>query len=138
MPAPAFIPDYAIPPGATLRETLLAQGVTQSAAARTLGLTAHQFRALLSGRRELTADRATRLDTLTGSPATFWTQAQADYTLHTMRLLRAAFRHRPRTLAERRKRRALMRQAAIATANDLRDYPESRAPDIMDLPQDCK
>ena len=68
MPATAFIPDYAIPPGATLRETLLAQGVTQSAAARTLGLTAHQFRALLSGRRELTADTASRLDALTGIP----------------------------------------------------------------------
>jgi HTH-type transcriptional regulator/antitoxin HigA len=133
MPATAFIPDYAIPPGATLRETLLAQGVTQSAAARTLGLTAHQFRALLSGRRELTADTASRLDALTGIPTTFWTQAQANYAAHRNRINRQLFLRRPRTLAERQQRRILARQAAIATAKDLRDYPESRVPDIMDL-----
>lgn len=135
MPASTFTPDYAIPPGATLRETLLAQGVTQSTAARTLGLTAHQFRALLSGRRELTADTAARLDALTGIPATFWNQAQANYAAHRNRINRQLFLRRPRTLAERQQHRALARQASIATARDLRDYPESRVPDIMDFPQ---
>ena len=133
MSAPAFIPDYAIPPGTTLRETLAAQGVTQSAAACALGLSAYQFRALLSGRREPTTDLAAQLDALTGIPATFWTQAQANYAAHRNRINRQLFLRRPRTLAERQQRRILARQAAIATAKDLRDYPESRVPDIMDL-----
>jgi plasmid maintenance system antidote protein VapI len=130
---PVFTPDYAIPPGATLRGTLAVQGTTQPAAARTLGLSLSQFRARLSGQRELTAEFASRLEILTGTPAVFWNQAQSSYALHKMRLLRASLSVRPRTPTERHQCRALMRQAALATANDLRDFPESRVPDLMDL-----
>ena len=129
----AFQPDYAIPPGTTLRETLAAQRVTQASAARALGLTAFQFRALLSGRRALTTDLAQQIAALTGVPADFWNQAQANFTAHRHRLDRQLFVRRPRTLAERQQRRVLARKAALATARDLRDYPESRVPDIMGL-----
>jgi|GEM_PF-3510287 len=126
-------PDYAIPPGSTLRETLAAKRIRQVTAARALGMTEYQFRALLSGRHILTADLAQQIAALTGVPSVFWNQAQANFTAHRHRLDRQLFMRRPRTLAERQRRRVLARIAALATARDLRDYPESRVTDIMDL-----
>lgn len=84
-----FTPDYAIPPGATLRETLADQGVTQVAAARSLRLTPHGFRLLLLGKTPVTPVLSRRLAQLTAVPALFWLRAQAAY--QSRRFLSVAF-----------------------------------------------
>lgn len=76
---------------------------------------------------------AGKLNLITGVPAAFWNQAQANYVAHCTRLNRQLFVLRPRTAVERHHRRVLAPQAALATARDLRDYPESRVPDVMDI-----
>lgn len=76
---PAPEPDYAPPPGETLRELLDEQGKSQAELARRTGLSPKHVNQLIQGVVPLSADVAARLELVTGVPAKFWNRLEADY-----------------------------------------------------------
>src|ERR1700759_2455420 len=71
--------DYAVPPGATLRELLEEQGLSQRDLARRADLSPKHVNKLLQGLVPLSADVAVRLERVTGTPARLWNRPEADY-----------------------------------------------------------
>lgn len=71
--------DYAVPPGETLRELLEERGLTQRDLARRADLSPKHVNRLLQGLVPLSADVATRLERVTGTPARIWNRLEADY-----------------------------------------------------------
>jgi HTH-type transcriptional regulator/antitoxin HigA len=71
--------DYAVPPGETLRELLEEQGLTQRDLARRADLSPKHVNRLLQGLVPLSADVATRLERVAGTPARIWNRLEADY-----------------------------------------------------------
>lgn len=76
---PASVPDYAPPPGETLRELLDEQGMTQAELARRAGLSPKHVNQLIQGVVPLSAEVAERLELVTGMPARLWNRLEADY-----------------------------------------------------------
>jgi HTH-type transcriptional regulator/antitoxin HigA len=76
---PAPEPDYATPPGETLRERLDELGMTQAELARRTGLTPKHVNQVMQGVASLSADVAQRLEYATGTPTRWWLRLEADY-----------------------------------------------------------
>jgi HTH-type transcriptional regulator / antitoxin HigA len=71
--------DYAVPPGETLQELLEERGMSQRDLARRAGLSPKHVNKLLHGLVPLSPDVAVRLERVTGAPARFWNQREANY-----------------------------------------------------------
>jgi HTH-type transcriptional regulator / antitoxin HigA len=76
---PAPEPDYATPPGETLRERLDELGMTQAELARRTGLTPKHVNQVMQGVASLSPDVAQRLEYATGTPVRWWLRLEADY-----------------------------------------------------------
>ena len=74
-----FQPDYAVPPGATLEETMEALGFTQRDFARRLGLTVQSLNRIFKGEQPITAETAVKLERVTGTAAAFWNNLETQY-----------------------------------------------------------
>lgn len=74
-----YEPDYAVPPGATLAETLTAIGLSQADMARRSGLSPKHVSQLISGEASLSAETALRLERVTGVPDRMWSALEAQY-----------------------------------------------------------
>ncbi len=74
-----FAPDYAIPPGATLLETMEALGMTQREFAERTDLTVQTLNRIFKGEQPITFETANRLELVTGTPASFWNSLEAQY-----------------------------------------------------------
>jgi HTH-type transcriptional regulator/antitoxin HigA len=61
-----YRPDYAVPPGETLRDTLEALDMTQADLARRTGLSTKHINQLVQAAVALTPDTAMALDQVTG------------------------------------------------------------------------
>ncbi|KAB2961862.1 MAG: HigA family addiction module antidote protein [Thermoanaerobaculia bacterium] len=73
----------AIHPGEMLREEFLVPlGLTQTEAARQLGVSVNRLNELLNGKRGITADTALRLARRFGTTPRIWMHLQADWDLH--------------------------------------------------------
>ena len=72
-------PDYAIPPGATIRETLDALGMTPAELALRMGKSDGHVSGILSGRRRITPETALQLERILGVPARIWSNLEANY-----------------------------------------------------------
>ncbi|GII80070.1 XRE family transcriptional regulator [Sphaerisporangium rufum] len=72
-------PDYAVPPGETIREFLDELGMTQRDLATRLGLSAKHVNRLIQGVVPLSSEVAQRLELVTGMPARLWNRLEADY-----------------------------------------------------------
>lgn len=83
---PAREPDYAIPPGETLRDRLDELGMTQAELAVRTGLTTKHVNQVLQGVVPLSAEVAQRLEYVTGTPARLWNRLEADYRSTLVRL----------------------------------------------------
>ncbi|GAA3443487.1 ImmA/IrrE family metallo-endopeptidase [Planomonospora venezuelensis] len=75
----AGAPDYAVPPGETIREHLDGLGMTQRELAKRLGLSTKHLNQLIQGLVPLSAEIAQRLELVTGMPARLWNRLEADY-----------------------------------------------------------
>lgn len=75
----SFTPDYAVPPGVTLEETMESLGMTQKELAARTGLTAQSLNRIFKGDQPITCETANRLELVTGVPATFWNSLEANY-----------------------------------------------------------
>ncbi|WP_165975414.1 HigA family addiction module antitoxin [Actinomadura rubrisoli] len=79
-------PDYAVPPGETIREFLDDLGMTQRQLAARLGLTPKHVNQLVQGLVPLSPDVAARLELVTGLSARMWNRLEADYQTTVTRL----------------------------------------------------
>ncbi len=74
-----FQPDYAVPPGDTLEETMEFLGMTQRELADRTGLTVQTLHRIFKGEQPITYETANRLELVTGTPAAFWNNLEAQY-----------------------------------------------------------
>jgi HTH-type transcriptional regulator/antitoxin HigA len=72
-------PDWASPPGDTIRETLAELHLTQAEAAEQMGVSQPYLSGIITGRRAITPRVALRLEALTGVRGEFWARLWAQY-----------------------------------------------------------
>ncbi len=75
----AYEPDFAVPPGETLRETIDALGIDQRELAARSGLSAKHINRIIKGVAPISHDTAIRLDRVTGVPARMWNNLESNY-----------------------------------------------------------
>ena len=75
----AFEPDYAVPPGETLQETIEALGMTQRDLATRTGMAPKTINQIIKGKAPITPDTAILLERVTGVPARFWNNLESNY-----------------------------------------------------------
>lgn len=75
----AFKPDYAVPPGETLQETIEALGIDQRELAARTGLSPKHINLVIKGTAPITHDTAIRLERVTGVPASMWNNLESKY-----------------------------------------------------------
>jgi len=71
--------DYAVPPGETLKETIEMLGMTQQELAERTGLTVQTLNRIFNGEQPITYETANKLEYVTGYPASFWNNLEAQY-----------------------------------------------------------
>lgn len=74
-----FDPDYAVPPGATLEETMESLSMTQRELADRTGLTVQTLNRIFKGEQPITYETANKLELVTGTPATLWNNLESQY-----------------------------------------------------------
>jgi len=86
----AYEPDYAVPPGATLQETIRALGMTQKELAVRTGLTPKTVTGMINGKEPISHRTAVALQRVTGIPAQLWNNLETNYRARLARLDDAA------------------------------------------------
>jgi addiction module HigA family antidote len=74
-----YEPDYAVPPGQTLQETIDNLGIDQRELAVRAGLSAKHINQIIKGIASITHDTAIRLERVTGVPARMWNNLEVNY-----------------------------------------------------------
>ncbi len=75
----SFDPDYAVPPGATLQETIAALSMTQAQLALRTGMAAKTINEIIKGKAPITPGTAVLLERVTGVPARMWINLESQY-----------------------------------------------------------
>lgn len=75
----AYDPDYAVPPGRTLQETIEPLGIDQRELSKRAGLSPKHVNQIIKGIAPITQDTAIRLERVTGVPARMWNKLEANY-----------------------------------------------------------
>ena len=74
-----FSPDYAVPPGETLQETIDALGLSQKELSERTGLADKTINQIIKGVAPITAETSLLLERVTGVTAGFWNNLEANY-----------------------------------------------------------
>ena len=74
-----FEPNFAVPPGDTLAETLETLGMTQAELAERMGRPLKTINEIVAAKAMITADTALQLEKVLGVPASFWTNHERIY-----------------------------------------------------------
>ena len=85
-----FAPDYASAPGESLRQVLESLGMSQADLARRTGTSPKHINQVIQGVAPLSTDTALALERVTGTPAAFWNNLEANYQLHRTKQAEAA------------------------------------------------
>jgi HTH-type transcriptional regulator/antitoxin HigA len=75
----SFAPDYIIPPGETLKETLEAKGMSQTDLAVRTGMADKTVSQIINGLASISYEIAEKLEMATGVPASFWNRRELSY-----------------------------------------------------------
>src|ERR1700687_3824255 len=86
----AYEPDYSVPPGETLRETIESLGLTQAELATRAGLSTKHVNQIIKGAATISPDAARRLENATGVPARIWTSLESNYREQILRVAERA------------------------------------------------
>lgn len=81
-----FEPDYAVHPGATLREALEERELSQSDFATRTGLTEKTISQIINGVAPITYETAEKFELAIGIPASFWNNREANYRAALLRI----------------------------------------------------
>lgn len=79
-------PDYAVPPGRTLQETIEALGIDQNELAKRTGLTPKTVNLIIKGKAPLSQHTAILLECATNVPARLWNNLECNYREQVARL----------------------------------------------------
>lgn len=74
-----FTPDYAVPPGETLLETLQTLGMSQVELANRTGRPLKTINEIIKGKAAITPETALQLERVLGVPAPFWNNLERNY-----------------------------------------------------------
>ncbi len=74
-----FEPDYAIPPGETLKEVMESLNMSQKELAIRTGLTVQSLNRIFKGDQPISYETANKLELATGVPARMWNNLEAHY-----------------------------------------------------------
>lgn len=74
-----FVPDYAVPPGETLLETLDAVGMSQAELAERTGRPKKTINEIIKGKAAITPETALQFERVLGTPAGFWNNLERNY-----------------------------------------------------------
>lgn len=74
-----YEPDYAVAPGETLREVMESRGMSQKDMSVRTGLTVQTINRIFKGVQPISYETANRLELVTGVPAGFWNNLEAQY-----------------------------------------------------------
>ena len=74
-----YMPDYAVPPGVTLLETIEAIGMSQTDLAERTGRPKKTISEIINGKTAITAETALQLERVLGVPASFWNNLERNY-----------------------------------------------------------
>jgi plasmid maintenance system antidote protein VapI len=80
-----YEPDYAVPPGASLRSTLIELGMTQADLANRTGLSLKHINQIVQGIAPISPESALLLEKAAGVPARIWNAREAHYRDHLAR-----------------------------------------------------
>ena len=72
-----FEPDYAVPPGESIRDVIASMGMTQRDFATRLDTSVQNLNRLLRGEQGLSVEMAHKLERVTRVPASFWNNLEA-------------------------------------------------------------
>lgn len=75
----SFIPDYAVPPGATLHELLARLGISQAELAERAGRPKKTINEIVKGKSAITPETALQLERVLGARASFWNSLEQNY-----------------------------------------------------------
>ncbi len=75
----SYTPDYAVPPGTTLKETLEANGLSQSDLALRADMAEKTISQIINGIAPISYETAEKLELVLGIPSQFWNAAEARY-----------------------------------------------------------
>lgn len=82
----ALEPDYAVPPGETLRETLESIGMSQADLARRAELSTKHVNQIIQGEAPITPETAVALERVTRVPARIWNGLEANFQAQRVRI----------------------------------------------------
>ena len=74
-----YDPDYTVPPGGTLAETIEYLGIAQKEFAARSGFTEKHISQVINGKAPITPDAALRFERVTGVPARIWNNLEKHY-----------------------------------------------------------
>ena len=74
-----FEPDYTVPPGETLLETIECLGMSQAELARRTGRPVKTINEIIKGKTAITPDTALQLERVLSVPASFWNNLERNY-----------------------------------------------------------
>jgi addiction module HigA family antidote len=74
-----YNPDYAVPPGATIRETLEEKGITQGELAKRMCMSRPRVNQIINGKAPLTTWTAFKLECVLDISAAFWQARESSY-----------------------------------------------------------
>jgi len=74
-----YEPDYAVAPGATLKELLDGKGLSQTTLAVRSGMAEKTISQIINGVAPITYDTAEKLELVLGVPARYWNQRELEY-----------------------------------------------------------
>lgn len=81
-----FEPEYAVPPGRTLQETIDALGMGQRDLSTRAGLSSKHINQIIQGVAPISQETAIRLEQVTGVPARIWNNLEVNYRAQLARL----------------------------------------------------
>jgi len=81
-----FNPNYAVPPGAVLQEWLEEHGMSQTEIAERMSRPIKTVNEIIKGKTTITQETALQLEAVTGTPASFWNNADRIYQERSARL----------------------------------------------------
>ncbi len=122
--ASVYRPDYATPPGETLRAVIEARGMTQADLSRRAGLSAKHINQIVQGVAPISPDAAFALERVLGVPARFWNALEANHQSRELQLLDRVVSADDATWLSRLPTKELQRRGLfekVATQADLRD-----------------
>src|SRR5579871_1182749 len=74
-----YAPDYAVPPGATLKEILESKKMPQAEFAVRMGMTEKTISQIINGAAPISYETALKLEMVLGVSANFWSAREAQY-----------------------------------------------------------